>query len=149
MSKFVGAVKWTLGLGLPVLSFVAVSSALVGATAGYLVAALVGATAGYLVAALVGATAYPLLPGVWHLVGELRRRRRAGADKATLTGLDRWLLRSWIVATVLIAGVWLALGNESTRSDGPRAGGHARTHRPPPGPRPGPAFFIWAVLSYP
>lgn len=48
----------------------------------------------------VGLAAFPVVPGVWHLLGE-RARRRSGA-KSGLTGGDRWLLRLIAVAVVAI-----------------------------------------------
>ena len=69
----------------------------------------------------LGALAFPLAPMVWHLVGELRRRRARGkaaarapakgpartpAKSAGLTGVQRLLLRSAVVAVVAFGGTW-------------------------------------------
>jgi len=51
----------------------------------------------------VGALAFPVLPGLWHGIGELRRRKAAPA-KSTLTAWDRALLRGALVGAVAIGG---------------------------------------------
>jgi hypothetical protein len=57
----------------------------------------------------VGALAFPVLPVVWQLAGERRRRRRlAGAktaNKAVLTGGDRFVIRCLVVGAVAIGPV--------------------------------------------
>ncbi len=65
------------------------------------------------VAAGFGALAFPVLPVVWHLIGERRRRARVAAAKAppknALAPGDRYLLRA-IAVTVLVLGPMFALG---------------------------------------
>jgi hypothetical protein len=72
------------------------------------------------VAAVIGGLAFPVLPAVWHLIGERRRRARKAAAKGAikakteLSGRDRLALRMIAVAVVAIAplvaldrgGVW-------------------------------------------
>jgi hypothetical protein len=76
------------------------------------------------IAAVIGGLAFPVLPAVWHLVGERRRRARKAAaaaaakaaikPRAELSGRDRLALRMIAVAVVAIAplvaldrgGVW-------------------------------------------
>lgn len=54
----------------------------------------------------VGALAFPVVPGLWHGIGELRRRK-AAPPKSTLTGWDRALLRGALVGAVAIGGTLL------------------------------------------
>jgi len=52
-----------------------------------------------------GLLVFPVLPGVWHLVGE--RRRKHGGAKGTLTGGDRFLMRLIAVALITIGPLLL------------------------------------------
>src|SRR5262245_43378419 len=63
--------------------------------------------------ALVGGLiAFPVVPGAWHLVRELRRRRNPPA-KAVLTAIDRVTLR--VVTVALVVGlVAFGLGRDRT-----------------------------------
>jgi hypothetical protein len=54
----------------------------------------------------VGLLAFPVLPGIWHGLGELRRRRAAPA-KSTLTAWDRAILRGAVIAVIAIGGTLL------------------------------------------
>jgi len=66
-------------------------------------------------AAVIGALAFPVVPGVWHAIGERRRKRRLAAIAAALktkapvktaaglTGRDRLALRMIAVALVALA----------------------------------------------
>jgi len=65
------------------------------------------------VAAGFGALAFPVLPVVWHVVGERRRRTRVAAAKTppknALASGDRYLLRA-VAVTVVVLGPMFALG---------------------------------------
>lgn len=62
-------------------------------------------------AAAVGALAFPVLPVLWHVVGERRRRQRHANDKAppktTLAPGDRYLLRAVVVAAAVLAPMFV------------------------------------------
>jgi hypothetical protein len=68
-------------------------------------------------AAIVGALAFPVLPAVWHVLGERKRKqriaaavdRRVGPPKSTLAATDRYLLRAIAVVLVVI-GPMVAIG---------------------------------------
>lgn len=64
-------------------------------------------------AAAVGALAFPVLPVLWHVLGERRRRQRLANDKTppktTLAPGDRYLLRAFVVAAVVL-GPMFAIG---------------------------------------
>ena len=64
-------------------------------------------------AAIVGALAFPVLPVVWHAVGERKRKQRIAAakvpPKSTLAAADRYLLRAVVVALAVI-GPMVAIG---------------------------------------
>lgn len=64
-------------------------------------------------AAGVGALAFPVLPVVWHVIGERRRRKRLAEaktpPKTTLAPGDRYLLRAFGVA-LLVLGPMFAIG---------------------------------------
>src|SRR5688572_10738985 len=51
-------------------------------------------------AAAIGLLAFPIVPVMWQLVGE-RRRKRAGV-KTALTGRDRFTLRIMVVALIVL-----------------------------------------------
>jgi hypothetical protein len=58
-------------------------------------------------AAIAGALAFPIVPALWHLIGERRRKARIAErkqpPKATLTGCDRYWLRFAVVAIAVLA----------------------------------------------
>ena len=58
----------------------------------------------------VGLLAFPAIPGSWHLIAELRRRKPAGGV-TMLTGFGRAVLRTAVVAVVLTIAV-VAVGRE-------------------------------------
>ena len=62
-------------------------------------------------AAAVGALAFPVLPVVWHVLGERRRRIRFSAEKTppktTLAPGDRYLLRAIVVAAAVLAPMFV------------------------------------------
>jgi hypothetical protein len=68
-------------------------------------------------AAIAGALAFPVLPAVWHVLGERKRKqriaaavdRRSGTPKSTLASSDRYLMRAIAVALVVI-GPMVAIG---------------------------------------
>lgn len=64
-------------------------------------------------AAIVGAFAFPVAPVGWHIWSERRRRKKVSvaksAPKATLTGADRYWLRTLAVAIVVL-GPMIAIG---------------------------------------
>ena len=68
-------------------------------------------------AAVVGALAFPVLPAVWHILGERKRKqriaaavdRRLGPPKSALAASDRYLLRA-IVVTLAVIGPMVAIG---------------------------------------
>lgn len=68
-------------------------------------------------AALVGAIAFPLAPVAWHVLAERARKRRLAAlkvaPKATLTVLDRFVLRTIVIALVACAP-WFAIARGRT-----------------------------------
>ncbi|MGE5180996.1 MAG: hypothetical protein ACM31C_02995 [Acidobacteriota bacterium] len=68
---------------------------------------------GKIAAAIVGAVAFPVVPGLWQLVGERRRRARLAAAKkpstSTLTAGDRYWMRFVVVALVVL-GPMFAIG---------------------------------------
>src|SRR5690349_15881568 len=57
-------------------------------------------------AAIVGGLAFPVLPVVWHVIGERRRRTKVAAmkqaPKTTLAATDRYWLRFTAVALVVL-----------------------------------------------
>jgi len=57
-------------------------------------------------ALVLGGLAFPVVPGLWHGIGELRRRT-AAPPKSTLTAWDRALLRGALVGAVAIGGTLL------------------------------------------
>ena len=62
-------------------------------------------------AAAVGALAFPVLPVLWHVLGERRRRIRLAAEKTppktTLAPGDRYLLRAVVVAAAVLAPMFV------------------------------------------
>lgn len=64
-------------------------------------------------AAIVGALAFPVLPAVWHVLGERKRKHRIAdaktPPKSTLASTDRYLLRAIAVVLVVI-GPMVAIG---------------------------------------
>ncbi len=62
-------------------------------------------------AAAVGALAFPVLPVLWHVVGERRRRQRLAGDKvprkSTLAPGDRYLLRAFVVAAAVLGPMFV------------------------------------------
>lgn len=61
---------------------------------------------GKIAAGVIGGLAWPVLPGVWQLVGERRRKAKLATAKkpasATLTGYDRYWLRFVVVAAAVL-----------------------------------------------
>ena len=64
-------------------------------------------------AAIVGALAFPVLPAVWHVLGERKRKQRIAAakttPKSTLASSDRYLLRA-IAVVLAVIGPMVAIG---------------------------------------
>lgn len=62
-------------------------------------------------AAAVGALAFPVLPVLWHVIGERRRRQRLASDKTppktTLAPGDRYLLRAFVVAAAVLGPMFV------------------------------------------
>lgn len=64
-------------------------------------------------AAIVGALAFPVLPAVWHVLGERKRKQRIAAaktpPKSTLASTDRYVLRA-IAVVLVVVGPMVAIG---------------------------------------
>ncbi len=62
-------------------------------------------------AAAVGVLAFPVLPVLWHVIGERRRRQRLAGDKAppktTLAPGDRYLMRAVFVAAAVLVPMFV------------------------------------------
>ena len=62
-------------------------------------------------AAAVGALGFPVVPVLWHILGERRRRARLSTEKTppktTLAAGDRYLLRAFVVAAAVLAPMFV------------------------------------------